>query len=71
MAYDSKTDTTRHAACSRRDCVDMEARNKWKLIDVETLPSAPSSSSVLKVNCVFQGDCQFDKTRMDLTQGDD
>ena len=70
MTYDPKTDTSKWPACSRKDCANMAKLRKWTLLRSEPLPSAFMPGALLKVNCVFKGNCQFGQNRMDLTQGD-
>ena len=64
--YDEERDETRHAAVSEECCEDMADSYGWNLKQVE-----PVSNDIFSVDCVFDGQCEFPPSRMDLTQGDD
>ena len=55
--YDKQRNISRHAATSKDDCVKMERKYGWHLIDVEETPEDP----ILKVDCVFEGETEFPK----------
>lgn len=55
--YDEEENVSRHAAVSEGDCEKMARKYGWELIAVEKTPS----NSILKVDCVFEGDTEFPK----------
>ncbi|NEZ61991.1 hypothetical protein D0962_04245 [Leptolyngbyaceae cyanobacterium CCMR0082] len=65
MAYDPKTDTTTWSVTAEPCCEAMKRRNGWQLITIRR-----TNIKDLPVDCVFKGNCQFEKKYMDLTQGD-
>lgn len=69
--YDPRTDQTRYGVCNKSDCQTMAESNKWVLDDIEEIESAQSSWAVLNYHCVFKGNCQFRKERIDYTAGDE
>jgi hypothetical protein len=56
----SQPKQTRHAATDPQKCRDMEKRYGWKLKAIES-----AGNSILPVNCVFEGDAEFPKARID------
>ncbi len=65
--YDKVKDESRHAAVSKDDCLRMEARQGWRLKTVE----ASKVDSILKVDCVFEGDTKFPESFNDGEKDND
>lgn len=63
--YDEETNETRHAATSEEACTHMEEKYGWQLKNVEE-----TGNSILSVDCIFDGNCEFPPSPMDLSQGD-
>jgi hypothetical protein len=55
--YDEDANVSRHGAVNADCCEDMSDKYGWKLVDVE-----PVKSSILSVDCVFEGDTSFPKS---------
>lgn len=60
MSESKKPKQTSHAATDPQKCRDMEARYGWKLKKIES-----TGNPILKVNCIFDGDAEFPKSRLD------
>jgi hypothetical protein len=58
MAQEKQGKTTRHSAANKSDCEKMAKKYNWDLRDIELNPK----SSVLKYDCIFDGDAEFPKT---------
>jgi hypothetical protein len=63
--YDEEKNETRHGATSEESCTNMEDKYGWKLKNVEE-----TGNSMLSVDCIFDGYCEFPPSPMDLSQGD-
>jgi len=62
----TEENVTRHSATSPDKCEEMEQKYGWKLNRWEE-----NDSSILEVDCVFDGEAEFPKSRMDYTGDDD
>jgi len=51
---------TRHAATDPEKCREMENKYGWKLLGWDDL-----NSNVFEVECIFQGEAKFPRSRMD------
>ncbi len=63
--YDEQKDESRHGAANQERCLEMENKHGWELKNVEY-----TQDSILSVDCIFDGYCEFPLSYMDLTQGD-
>ena len=70
MAYDPKTNKSYWPAVSRQNCKDMADKYNWEQPKFPEPDHELTKDDVLKVRCIFIGNCQFSPSRMDLTQGD-
>jgi len=66
MSVDPNQDKeTTHSATDEDKCYEMEARYGWDLNKV-----VETKSEILSVDCIFDGDAEFPKSRMDYTSSD-
>ena len=63
--YDDKKDETRHAAVDDEACASMKKKYGWDLKEVKL-----TETSILAVDCVFDGYCEFPPSYIDIAQGD-
>jgi hypothetical protein len=63
--YDEDKNETRHAAVDEEACEKMSDKYEWNLKSVEE-----TGDDILSVDCVFDGDCEFPPSGLDLRQGD-
>lgn len=62
--YDEDKNETRHAAVDEDRCDEMSDKYGWPLKVTE------ATSGDLPIDCVFDGNCEFPLSRMELSQGD-
>lgn len=70
MSYDPKTNKSYWPATSSEHCKEMSDRYGWEQPGFPNQAHEMTQDPVLKVRCIFVGDCQFPPSRMDLTQGE-
>ena len=70
MAYDAKTNKTHWPAASNEYCKGMADKYNWPQPKFPEPTYELTRDPILCVNCIFIGNCQFPKSRMDLTQGE-
>lgn len=66
QSNDSSRKITRHAATDPEKCEEMRDKYGWNYVGWES-----TTSDLLKVNCLFEGDAEFPKSRMDYGEKED
>lgn len=64
--YDEEENVSRHGAADADRCEEMAERNAWDLVDVEE-----TGNSILPVDCVFEGETEFQKSYYDTDKEED
>jgi hypothetical protein len=58
MTQKKQGKTTKHGAANKSDCEKMAEKYNWSLRDIEL----NRKDSILKYDCIFDGDAEFPKT---------
>ncbi len=70
MNFFNNKKETRHSAVSKQHCDDMAKRYGWEQPEEDKDRYEKRNCSILPIDCIFIGDCQFPVSSMDQSQGD-